>query len=69
MSARPSTHTLLVHGAQVAVIATFSPTSYAVTCYVGTVPTVAYDATTYAEAERWAKLVIEYPKSAGETHP
>ncbi len=54
--------TLLVHGAQSAVITMSSPTVFTVTGYVEDEPTVAYDTTTYAEAERWAKAVIAYPR-------
>jgi hypothetical protein len=51
-------HTILVHGNQTAVIIAYTPTMYTVTAYVNDVPSVAYDATTYADAERWAKAVI-----------
>jgi hypothetical protein len=52
-------HTILVNGTQSAVLTQYSPTQYTVQCYVGERPTVAYDATTAEEAERWAKAVIE----------
>jgi hypothetical protein len=32
-----------------------------VTAYVGTVPTVEYETTSVADAERWARVVIDYP--------
>jgi cytochrome c oxidase assembly protein Cox11 len=53
--------TILVHGDQSAVILEDSPTQYRITSYVGTTAAVAYDASNYAEAERWAKAVIAYP--------
>ena len=56
-------HTIVVHGTHVAVIQTQNPTQHAVTVFVDDVPTVTYDATTYADAERWAKAVIEYPEN------
>jgi hypothetical protein len=54
-------HTILGHESQTAVIIEYSPTQYTVTAFVEGTPTVAWDATTYADAERWAKAVIEYP--------
>jgi regulation of enolase protein 1 (concanavalin A-like superfamily) len=57
-------HTILVHGDHEAVIVEQSPTAYTVTAYVRGEANVAWDTTTYAEAERWAKAVIEYPDEA-----
>jgi hypothetical protein len=54
-------HTILVHGRQSTVIVEESPTAYSVTAYVDGSATVAYDTTSFAEAERWAKAVIAYP--------
>jgi hypothetical protein len=53
-------HLMFRNGTQSAVIVEHGPAQYEVTAYVGERPTVAYDATTAEEAERWAKAVIEY---------
>jgi hypothetical protein len=57
-------HTILVNKDQSAVIVEESPTQYTVTAYVDGIPNVAYDCTSYAEAERWAVIVIDYPKAS-----
>jgi hypothetical protein len=54
-------HTIFVNGTQSAVIIETEATTYTVTAYVNDTPSIAYDTTAYAEAERWAKAVIEYP--------
>jgi hypothetical protein len=54
-------HTILVNGNQSAIIREESPTAITVTAYVDDSPSVAYDTTSYADAERWAKIVIAYP--------
>lgn len=51
-------HTILTQGNQQAVIVEQGRFQFAVTAYVKNVPTVAYDTTTFANAERWAKVVI-----------
>lgn len=52
-------HTILVNHEASAVI-TEDGDTVSVTCYVGETPTVAWDGTSYAEAEQWAKAVIAY---------
>jgi hypothetical protein len=55
-------HTILVNKHESAIITEISDTAYSVTAYVDDSPSVAYDTTTYADAERWAKAVIAYPE-------
>jgi hypothetical protein len=57
-------HTIFVNGTQEAVIVEQRPTAYTITAYVRGTANVAWDTTTYAEAERWAKTVIDYPDEA-----
>ena len=57
-------HTIMVHGTQVAVIIEQSPSEFTVTTYDGNTAVIAYEATSYAEAEVWAKAVIDYPANA-----
>ena len=55
-------HTILVCGPQVAVIIEQSPTMFTVTTYIGDAASVAYETTSYADAEQWAKAAIAYPQ-------
>jgi len=54
-------HTIFVHGSASAVIRTHETGVIEVTAYVQDVPSVAWEAPSDAEAERWGKAVIAYP--------